>query len=74
MRLTHGARAVLCHAKQSGQPDALRRWAVMLEKKRGHNVATIALANRLARIAWAVTEHPYPATSEHFKAGHSGGE
>jgi transposase len=53
MLLTHGARALLCHAKQSGPPDSLRRWAVTLEKKRGHNIATIALANRLARIVWA---------------------
>jgi len=34
--------------------DSLRRWALALEKKRGHNVAAVALANRIARIAWAI--------------------
>jgi len=52
--LTHGARAVLWAAKHDQNPDALRRWALTLQKRRGHNRATIALANKLARIAWAV--------------------
>jgi transposase len=54
MLLIHGARAVLCHAKRPGTHDSLRRWALALEKKRGHNVAAVALANRIARIAWAI--------------------
>ncbi len=29
-------------------------WAVQIQRLRGHNKATIALANKLARIAWAV--------------------
>lgn len=52
--LTHGARSVLWAARHDKNPDALRRWALALEKRRGHNRATIALANKLARIAWAV--------------------
>jgi len=52
--LTHGARSVLWAAKHDKNPDALRRWALNLEQRRGHNRATIALANKLARIAWAV--------------------
>lgn len=52
--LTHGARAVLWAAKHDKNPDALRRWALDLQKRRGHNRAAIALANKLARIAWAV--------------------
>ncbi len=52
--LIHGARAVLSSAKRCENPDSLRRWALRLEKKRGHNVATVGLANRLARIVWAV--------------------
>jgi len=52
--LTHGARAVLWAAKHDKNPDALRRWALALQKRRGHNRAAIALANKLARIAWAV--------------------
>jgi transposase len=52
--LIHGARSVLCHAKRAKNPDSLRRWALHLEKRRGHNVAAVGLANRLARIVWAV--------------------
>lgn len=51
--LIHGARSVLCHAKR--QPlDPLRAWALRIQERRGHNVAAVALANKLARIAWAV--------------------
>ena len=52
--LVHGARAILWHAKRLKQPDRLRAWALKLEKKIGHNKAAVALANKLARIAWAV--------------------
>lgn len=58
MLLTHGARAVLNRARvlQQTKPDALnhlQRWALTLAARRGHNKATCALANKLARIAWA---------------------
>jgi transposase len=36
------------------QPDRLRSWALKLERKIGHNKAAVALANKLARIAWGV--------------------
>jgi transposase len=52
--LTHGARAVLWAAKHDKNPDALQLWALAVQKRRGHNRAAIALANKLARIAWAV--------------------
>jgi transposase len=52
--LTHGARSLLWAAKHDKNPDALRRWALAVQTRRGHNRATIALANKLARIAWAV--------------------
>lgn len=52
--LIHGARAVLCHAKRRAQRDPLREWALRTQERRGHNVAAVALANKLARIAWAV--------------------
>jgi transposase len=57
MLLIHGARAVLCHAKgkTAPAPGRLRwAWALQLERTRGHNKAAVALANKLARIAWAV--------------------
>ena len=36
-------------------PDRLRTWALALEGRSHHNKATVALANKLARIAWAVS-------------------
>jgi transposase len=54
MLLTHGARSVLCHAKRAGRETPLGAWALAIEARQGHNKATIALANKLARIAWCV--------------------
>lgn len=54
MLLTHGARSVLGAAPRQDEPDRLRRWAMELAARVGHNKATIALANKLARYAWAV--------------------
>jgi transposase len=54
MLLTHGARATLSAAKRLKQPDRLRTWALRVERLRGHNKAAIALANKMARIIWAV--------------------
>jgi hypothetical protein len=62
--LVHGARAVLLaahRAHRSGRPlDRLRQWALQCEQHRGHNKATVALANRLARIIWATWKHERP--------------
>lgn len=59
MLLIHGARSVLCHAKMktAPAPDRLRTWALQVERLRGHNKAAVALANKLARIVWAVWRH-----------------
>jgi len=57
MLLTHGARSVLWRARSLETLDRLRAWALRLERLRGHNKATIALANKLARIVWAVWRH-----------------
>jgi transposase len=55
--LTHGARAVLVAARRES-PDRpstrLRQWALAVHQRRGHNKATIAVANKLGRIVWAV--------------------
>lgn len=56
MLLIHGARAVLAGA-QPHRPDRIRAWALQLQRLRGHNKATVALANKIARIAWAVWKH-----------------
>lgn len=52
--LVHGARSVLCHAKKATVHDHLRTWALKLQSRSRHNKAAVALANKLARIAWAV--------------------
>lgn len=52
--LTHGARSLLAAATTHRNPDTLRRRAMALSARIGHNKATIALANKLARYAWAV--------------------
>jgi transposase len=57
--LTHGARSVLRVALQlAGRaPDRLTRlqqWAVSIATHRGRHKATVAVANKLARIVWAV--------------------
>jgi transposase len=64
MLLIHGARSVICHAKKAGTHDRLRTWALDREQHRGHNKAAVALANKLARIAWAVWTKgvPYQGT------------
>ena len=71
MLLIHGARAVLWNAKKrTVDGDRLRTWALGRERVRGHNKAAVALANKLARIVWAVwrNEGPFdvaaPATKE----------
>lgn len=56
--LTHGARAVLLTAQRQAAAHkpltGLQPWAVQLASRKGHNKATIAVANKLARIVWAV--------------------
>lgn len=52
--LIHGARTVLVAAKRLKHPDQLRAWALQVQKRRGMNKATVALANKIARIVWAV--------------------
>jgi transposase len=69
MLLTHGGRAVLRAAHVvKNPPDKLRAWALKIHRSRGHNKAAIAVANKLARIAWAVstretTYQPLPAAA-----------
>ena len=61
MLLTHGARSVLARAKQLQRAGKrltrLQQWACTLEARVGHNKATCALANKIARICWAVWKH-----------------
>lgn len=51
-QLIHGARTVLRHAE--GKTDRLSQWVLGVKARHGFNVAAVALANKLARIAWVV--------------------
>jgi transposase len=53
--LIHGARTVLRYAER--KTDPLSQWALGLKVRKGYNIAAVALANKLARIAWAVLAH-----------------
>lgn len=50
--LIHGARSVINHCE--GKEDRRSQWVNQLSKGRNRNIATVALANKNARIAWAV--------------------
>lgn len=62
--LVHGARSALnaaARAEKAGQPlDALRRWALQVQRRCGTNKATVALANKIARILWAMAKYDRP--------------
>jgi transposase len=50
--LIHGARATVHRTRR--KTDARSRWIVSLEQRRGKNIATVAIANKNARIVWAL--------------------
>jgi transposase len=69
MLLVHGARTVLWHARAKAHPSALQRWAVHTAGHRGPNVAAVAVANKLARIVWAVWARQRPYELEPLPIG-----
>jgi transposase len=52
--LVHGARSIIYKAKELGQ------WVEQLKQRCPLNVVIVALANKLARIIWAVLAHQQP--------------
>ncbi len=58
--LVHGARSALQAGRRSDHPDDLRTWALALQERKGHNVAAVGLANKLARICWRVWRDEKP--------------
>ena len=57
-QLIHGARSALLAATRKAQSKPtlthIEQWAIKTEQRVGHNKATVALANKMARIIWAV--------------------
>lgn len=56
--LVHGARSVIRTAGHKTDPRS--RWLQSLEARAGHNKTTVALANKNARIVWAVFQSGQP--------------
>jgi transposase len=50
--LLHGARSVMMQVERNS--SALGVWITNLSKRKHHNVTAVALANKMARIAWAM--------------------
>lgn len=61
--LIQGAQAVLRHLHK--RDDRLSRWACQLKTRKSHSVVVVALANKLARICWAMAakQTTYRATT-----------
>src|SRR5258707_772621 len=57
--LIHGARPLLVHARKH-HPPRFREGPNNLATTHVHNKAAVAVANKLARIVWAVWKHERP--------------
>jgi transposase len=55
--LVHGARSVYRVAANKNKDDARSQWLVHLGKRRHHNIAVVAQANKTARMAWAIVRY-----------------
>ena len=53
--LVHGARSVIRHCKK--RDDRLSEWLKTMLVRKHVNIVTVALANKTARIAWAVVNN-----------------
>lgn len=65
--LIHGARAVLQFAAK--KTDGRSRWLMSLAKRSHPNIAAVALANKNARIAWALLKHGGAFRADLYEAG-----
>lgn len=61
--LVHGARSIVYRVKEPGP------WVTQMKERRPLNVIIVAMANKLARIIWAMLAHqwPYPKDYESVK-------
>src|SRR5210317_798924 len=53
--LVQGARTVFLHA--ANRDDPLSRWINRIRERRGYNRAAVAMANKMARMGWAILRH-----------------
>jgi transposase len=52
--LIQGANAVLTWADRKPNPDRFRSWALQVMARRGRRKAVVAVANKIARLVWAI--------------------
>lgn len=62
-QLIHGARAVYLHRKRLG--GKIGKWANKLSEKKHYNAAIVAIANKNARIVWALLKHGTEYKADH---------
>jgi len=55
MLIIHGARSVMRVAHRKS--DRISSWAVRLEQRRGSNIAAVAMANKMVRMAFALLKN-----------------
>jgi transposase len=72
MLFIHGARSALLAAgrrqRDGKELTRLQRWALDLKARTNHNKAAVGLANKMARIAWAVWFHGRQYDANHAAA------
>ncbi|MCB1727018.1 MAG: hypothetical protein KDI22_06260 [Gammaproteobacteria bacterium] len=58
----HQARAKQLHRIDPGRLGRPQQWGMQLQRRIGHNMAAVALVNKLVRVCWVVwrTDTPYP--------------
>lgn len=66
--LIHGARAVVQAAERKADQNPTYRWISQMLKRRNKNIVAVALANKNARIAWALLTREQPYHQEHVPA------
>ena len=66
--LIHGARSVVARHDPTKKTDKRGQWLTGLLERRHKNVVTVALANRMARTAWAVLTSGKPYQKNHVPA------
>lgn len=66
--LIYGARIALYHSSRKIDPTSRR--VNTIKQRRGYNVATVALANKNARVLWALLTRGESYSAEHQAASH----
>ncbi|MFN8985761.1 MAG: hypothetical protein ACK5VR_05560, partial [Burkholderiales bacterium] len=59
-RINRGLSPITCPRllrTAANKDDRLSRWALKLTIRRHHNVASVALANKMTRVAWAMMKN-----------------